>query len=50
MDKVSRVAPIDKFSIVLTLIAAFIFLKEPLTPKTIIGALCISAGTLVMIL
>ncbi|GHV70861.1 membrane protein [Spirochaetia bacterium] len=50
MDKVSRVAPIDKFSIVLTLIAAFIFLKEPLTPKTIIGAVCISVGTLVILL
>jgi transporter family protein len=49
LDRVSRVAPIDKFSIVLTLILAFFFLKEPATPKAVIGAVLISAGTFVMI-
>jgi transporter family protein len=47
---VSRVAPIDKFSIVLTLAAAFVFLKEPFTPKTLIGAACITAGTVLLVL
>ena len=42
---VSKVAPIDKFSIVLTLILAFVILKEPLTPKAVIGGLLITAGT-----
>ena len=49
LDTVSRVAPIDKFSIVITLILAFIFLKEPFPLKTIIGAGFITLGTFVMI-
>lgn len=47
---VSRVAPIDKLSVVLTIILAFFLLKEPLTPKVIIGGLLITAGTLLMLL
>ena len=47
---VSRVVPIDKFSIVITLVLAFFFLHERFTPKTIIGALLITAGTFVLIL
>ena len=50
IGEVSKVAPIDKFSIVLTLILAFVILKEPLTLKAIIGGALISLGTFVMIL
>ena len=47
---VSRVVPIDKLSVVITLILSFIFLHEKFTPKSIIGAVLITAGTLVMVL
>lgn len=47
---VSKVVPIDKSSIVLTLILAFIFLHEVFTAKTLLGALLITAGTLLMAL
>ena len=50
IGEVSKVAPIDKFSIVLTLILAFLILKEPLTPKAVIGGLLITAGTFALIL
>lgn len=48
MGDVSRVAPIDKFSIVLTVIMAFVFLHEQITAKSVIGIILIAAGTLVM--
>lgn len=47
---VSKVVPIDKFSIVLTLVAAFFILHETVNLKSIIGAVLITAGTFVMIL
>ncbi len=47
---VSKVVPIDKMSVVLTLIMAFVFLREKFTPKSLIGCLLIAAGTLVMAL
>lgn len=47
---VSKVAPIDKMSIVLTLILAFIFLGEKFTAKSLIGTLLLTAGTLFMVL
>ena len=50
MGDVSRVAPIDKMSIVLTLIMAFLFLHEKFTVKSAVGAALITAGTLFMIL
>ncbi len=50
LGDVSKVVPIDKFSIVLTMILAFFILKEEVTMKTIIGGLFISAGTFVLIL
>ena len=50
LGDVSKVVPIDKFSIVLTLAMAFLFLHEPVTPKALIGAALITAGTFVMIL
>lgn len=50
LGEVSRVAPIDKMSIVLTLIMAFLFLHEKFTVKSAIGSILIAAGTLVMVL
>ena len=47
---VSKVVPIDKLSVVLTLIMAFAFLHEKFTPKSLVGCLLITAGTLVMVL
>lgn len=49
MADVSKVAPIDKLSIVITIIMAFLFLHEQMTFKTIIACLLISAGTLVLV-
>lgn len=46
---VSRVAPIDKLSVVITIILAFLLLKEPVSMKVVIGALLITAGSLVML-
>jgi len=46
----SKVVPIDKLSVVITLILAFIFLREPVSTKTIIGTVLIGAGTLIMVL
>ncbi|MCL2131257.1 MAG: EamA family transporter [Lentimicrobiaceae bacterium] len=45
---VSRVAPIDKLSVVFVVLLSFFILKEPITPKVIIGALLICAGGIVM--
>ncbi|MCL2397481.1 MAG: EamA family transporter [Defluviitaleaceae bacterium] len=47
---VSRVVPIDKFSVVITMVLAFAILGEPFSAKTIIGGLLITAGTIVLIL
>lgn len=49
IGEVSKVVPIDKMSVVLTLILAFIFLREEFTVKSIIGCVLIAAGTLVMV-
>ena len=49
MGDVSRVAPIDKLSIVITLVLAFVFLHEKFTVHSLIGAGLITAGTLFMI-
>lgn len=46
---VSRVAPIDKLSVVITILLAFFLLKEPVNMKVIIGALLITAGSLCML-
>ena len=46
---VARVAPIDKLSVVVTILLAFVLLKEPISTKTIIGALLITAGSIVML-
>ena len=49
IGKVSQVAPVDKLSIALTILLSAIFLGEALTIKTLIGAILIIAGTLVLI-
>lgn len=46
----SKVVPIDKLSVVITLILAFVFLHEEFTAKSAIGAILITIGTLVMVL
>ena len=50
LGEASKVVPIDKLSIVITIILAFIFLGEQITLKTLIGCSLIVAGTFVMIL
>lgn len=50
MGQVSKVVPIDKMSVVITLILAFVFLHEEFTVKSLIGCVLIGAGTLVMVL
>ncbi|MGX8709186.1 EamA family transporter [Caproiciproducens sp. R1] len=47
---VSKVAPIDKFSVVITIFLAFAFLHEKIDMKTILGGVLITAGTFVLIL
>lgn len=49
MGEASKVVPIDKLSVVITMILAFIFLHEKFTPKSIVGCVLIAAGTLLMI-
>ncbi len=46
----SKVVPIDKLSVVITLILAFIFLHEQFTWKSAVGSILITAGTLFMVL
>ena len=50
LGEASKVVPIDKLSIVITIILAFVFLGEQITLKTLIGCTLIVAGTFVMIL
>jgi transporter family protein len=50
VGEVSKVVPIDKISVVISMILAFVFLKEAANAKTIIGGLLIAAGTFVLIL
>lgn len=50
MGEVSKVVPIDKLSIVITLVLAFVFLHESVGAKSLIGAVLITIGTLVMAL
>lgn len=47
---VSKVVPIDKLSVVITLVLAFVFLHEEFTPKSLIGCILIGVGTLIMVL
>lgn len=46
----SKVVPIDKLSVVITLVLAFVFLHEQFTVKSLLGCALIGAGTLLMVL
>lgn len=48
LGEVSKVVPIDKMSVVLTMILAFVFLHEELTAKSLIGCILIGIGTLII--
>ena len=50
MGEASKVVPIDKLSVIITLALAFVFLHEEFTAKSLIGCLLIGAGTLLMVL
>lgn len=50
MGDVSKVVPIDKLSVLFTLVLAFIFLHEEFNVKSLIGSILITAGTLFMVL
>lgn len=50
IGEASKVVSIDKLSVVITLVLAFVFLHERFTPKSLIGCLLIGAGTLLMVL
>ena len=50
MGEASKVVPVDKLSVVITLVLAFIFLHEKFTTKSIAGCVLIGAGTLLMVL
>ena len=50
LGEASRVVPVDKLSVVITLVLAFVFLHEPFSAKSVIGCLLIGAGTLCMVL
>ena len=50
VGEASKVVPIDKLSVVITLVLAFVFLHEQFTIKSLIGCILIGIGTLVMVL
>ena len=50
IGEASKVVPVDKLSVVITLVLAFVFLHEQFTAKSLIGCVLIAAGTLVMVL
>ena len=50
VGEVSKVVPIDKLSVIITLVLAFVFLHEEFTTKSLVGCILIGAGTLVMAL
>ena len=50
LGNASKVVPIDKLSVVITLVMAFVFLHEDFTAKSIIGCILIGLGTLIMVL
>ena len=50
MGETSKVVPIDKLSVVITLVLAFVFLHEEFTAKSLVGCALIGAGTLLMVL
>lgn len=50
IGEASKVVPIDKFSVVISMIMAFVILKETVTLKTVLGGAFITIGTFIMIL
>ena len=50
IGEASKVVPIDKLSVVITLVLAFVFLHEKFTAKSLFGCVLIGAGTLLMVL
>lgn len=50
LGEASKVVPVDKLSVVITVVFAFLFLHEQLTAKAVIGCVLIGAGTLLMVL
>lgn len=50
MGEASKVVPIDKLSVVITLILAFVFLHEQFDAKSLVGCILIAVGTLLMVL
>lgn len=50
IGEASKVVPIDKLSVVITILLAFIFLHEQFTAKSLIGCVLIGLGTLIMVL
>ena len=50
LNKASKIVPIDKLSVVITMILAFVFLGETVNTKSIVGGLLIAVGTLVLAL
>ena len=50
IGEASKVVPIDKLSVVITLILAFVFLHEQFTAKSLIGCILIGIGTVIMVL
>ena len=50
MEETFKVVPIDKLSVIITLVLAFVFLHEEFTTKSLIGCVLIGAGTLLMVL
>ncbi|MBQ4326031.1 MAG: EamA family transporter, partial [Mailhella sp.] len=49
IGEASKVVPVDKLSVVITVLLAFVFLHEAVTMKSLIGCLLIGIGTLVMV-
>ena len=50
IGQASKVVPVDKLSVVFTLILAFVFLHEQFTAKSLIGCILIGVGTLIMVI
>ena len=50
LGEASKVVPVDKLSVVITLVLAFVFLHEEFTAKSLVGCVLIGAGTLLMVL
>jgi len=50
IGEASKVVPVDKLSVIITLVLAFVFLHEKFTPKSLVGCILIGIGTLVMVL